>query len=109
MVRLEELSYESLGKLVNTRLQVFIEQEEAVELELYESTPLRIGLAGGTNQKVYESFSLFLRGPADRVLPQRIYLFECDQLGRFEMFIVPIGRDEQGAKYEAAFNRPAHQ
>ena len=107
MVRLEELSYEALSKLVNTRFRVWVGQEDAVELELCEATPPRIALAGGTNQKAYESFSLFFRGPTDHVLAQRIYAFDCERLGRFELFIVPVGRDQRGTKYEAAFNRLA--
>ena len=48
-------------------------------------------------------FSLVFRGPSEPVLAQRIYAFEHDELGAFELFIVPIGRDESGTSYEAAF------
>lgn len=52
-----------------------------------------------------ESFSVYFRGPADRGVPQAIYLLEHDRLGRLEIFIVPIARDEKGFLYEALFNR----
>ena len=43
---------------------------------------------------------------ADR-LPQENYLFEHPQIGRFELFIVPvISRDPTRHKYEVVFNRP---
>jgi hypothetical protein len=48
-------------------------------------------------------FSIVFRGPLERVLPQRIYPFEHDALGVFELFIVPIGPDESGMQYEAVF------
>ena len=51
-----------------------------------------------------EPFSLVFVGPADPVLPQRIYRLEHDELGALELFLVPVGRDAAGTRYEAAFN-----
>ena len=48
-------------------------------------------------------FSLVFRGPREIVLPQRIYALEHAELGRFEIFLVPIGPDEVGMRYEAVF------
>ncbi len=48
-------------------------------------------------------FSLVFRGPPEPILPQRIYRFEHDTLGSFEIFIVPIGADETGVRYEVVF------
>ena len=49
------------------------------------------------------SFRLDFRGPIEPALPQAIYRFrsgeEC-----YEIFIVPVGRDENGTHYEAVFN-----
>ena len=50
-----------------------------------------------------QPFSLLFLGPADPVLPQRIYRLEHDVLGLLEIFLVPIGRDEDGTTYEAVF------
>jgi hypothetical protein len=52
-----------------------------------------------------ESFSVYFRGPGDRYVPQSTYTFENDRLGRIDIFIVPIKRDERGFLYEALFNR----
>jgi hypothetical protein len=38
------------------------------------------------------------------VLPQRIYPFEHPDLGAFEVFIVPVGADPDGVRYEAVFS-----
>jgi len=52
-----------------------------------------------------EMFSVILRGPRLHYLPQRTYRFEGDGFEPFDMFIVPVGHDEQGIYYEAFFNR----
>ncbi len=49
-------------------------------------------------------FSIVFRGPGDILLPQAIYRVEHDQIGTFDLFIVPIGRDTAGLRYEAVFN-----
>lgn len=49
------------------------------------------------------AFTLDWRGPAEPVLPQAIYtLRQGDDL--FEIFIVPLGQDRDGVRYEAVFN-----
>jgi hypothetical protein len=49
------------------------------------------------------AFTLDWRGPAEPMLPQAIYtLRQGDE--EFEMFIVPLGRDGDSARYEAVFN-----
>jgi hypothetical protein len=54
-------------------------------------------------------FSLIFRGAflgpeGNRYLPQRMYTMENEKLGRLEIFIVPIGPDGDGMRYEAVFN-----
>lgn len=54
------------------------------------------GRAGG-------AFILDWKGPYEPVLPQDIYTLRHGD-DEFEMFIVPIGRDRAGTRYEAVFN-----
>jgi hypothetical protein len=49
-------------------------------------------------------FSLLFRGPLDRVLDQRIYPMEQASLSALDVFLVPVGNDDQGLLYEAVFN-----
>lgn len=49
------------------------------------------------------AFTLDWRGPAEPVLPQAIYTFRQGEK-TFEMFIVPLGQDPDGTRYEAVFN-----
>ena len=101
---LEKLTCANFAALVKTNFRVWIDTQNSLELELAEVTPPRV-TTGGLNSAAYENFSLLFCGPADRVLPQRIYWFESPALGRFELFIVPVGRDQNGAQYQATFNR----
>jgi hypothetical protein len=49
------------------------------------------------------AFTLDWRGPAEPVLPQAIYTLRQGD-DQFEMFIVPLGQDPDGVRYEAVFN-----
>lgn len=48
-------------------------------------------------------FSLTFHARPDAVIPQQIYRVESDELEPFELFLVPIGPDAQGMRYEAVF------
>lgn len=52
-----------------------------------------------------ERFSIYLRGPSEAFLPQRLYRMEHDRLGAVDIFIVPVASDPDGYTYEAVFNR----
>jgi hypothetical protein len=49
-------------------------------------------------------FSLVFRGPMQPILPQRIYPLRHQALGAVDVFLVPIGPDAAGQRYEAVFN-----
>jgi hypothetical protein len=49
-------------------------------------------------------FALLFRVEEGPVLPQRIYPLEHDRLGRLELFLVPVGPDDLGMRYEAVFS-----
>ena len=48
-------------------------------------------------------FSLVFRGPVEPALPQGTFRVSHEELGDLELFLVPIGRDDGGVRYEAAF------
>lgn len=52
-----------------------------------------------------ESFSIIFHGPRAPQLTQGTYEFAHDTIGAFALFIVPIGADADGIRYEAVFNR----
>ena len=67
--------------------------------------PIVLEKAQGLPRSLRESgaFRLEWRGPVDPILVQAIYRFRRGEQ-EFDMFIVPIGRDERGTLYEAIFN-----
>jgi len=102
---LDQLTCAAFTALVKTPFRVLLDLENSIELELAEVTPSRILTPAGAMRDTYENFALLFRGPADRALPQRTYAFESAVLGRFDLFIVPVGRDAGGMHYQATFNR----
>ena len=48
-------------------------------------------------------FSVVFQGPKEPVLPQQIYRLEHPEMGTLEVFLVPIGPDTKGQRYELVF------
>ena len=72
--------------------------DATVDLVLAEATALAHG-----EGRPRTPFSLVFRGPAEPVMPQRIYRVDHEELGALELFLVPIGRDAESVRYEAIF------
>lgn len=92
------LTHEAFTQQVNTKFQVQIDQNTAAQLELIEISELKL-------YPHQEQFAVVFRGPLNISLGQGVRSFTHDQMGQFEIFIVPIRQDEQGLYYEAVFNR----
>jgi hypothetical protein len=73
----------------------------ATELVDMTAGPERPVAPGGAVRR--RPFSLVFRGPPGAALPQRTYRVEHDALGTFDLFLVPIGPDAEGMRYEAVF------
>ena len=71
------------------------------ELTLIEVKPLTPAGAGVARE---DPFSAVFRGGPGSPADQKIYTLENEDLGRMELFLVPIGPDEVGMRYEAIFN-----
>lgn len=105
-VSLADMPFATLAAQVHSRFVARDADEVAQSLELIEAGPAPGG-GGVAAEEGGETFSLLFRGDADRPLGQDTYAFEHARIGCFEMFIVPIGREDGGqCHYEAVFNRP---
>jgi hypothetical protein len=78
---------------------------EPLPLELAEvqrashaGNPAAVGPAGRR-----EPFHLLFRGPLTPWAPQGIHHLQHDQLGALDLFLVPLGPDAGGMRYEAVF------
>ena len=96
---LESFTVEMFAGRIGERFTIAAD-DGALEAQLVETTPLE---ESARPPDTRTPFSLVFLGPLDPVLPQAIYRFEHDELGAFEIFVVPIGRDETGVRYEAVF------
>jgi hypothetical protein len=83
---------------LNTRFWLLDGRSEPYPIDLIEIT-------NGHSSARQEQFSLRFRGDRNQVFPQRIYPMKHDSIGDFDLFLVPVGRDETGTFYEAVFNR----
>lgn len=68
-----------------------------VALELTSATDL-------SNARL-EQFSLIFSGSASPYLMQGLYELTHPRMGKIELFLVPLGQDEVGMRYEAVFSR----
>ena len=93
-----DLTRDEMAEYVNMSFEVLNAPTAPVTVLLTEVTPRRA-------TKWQEMFSLMFHGPSDRFLPQYMYKLRHEKLGEFDLTLVPIGRDNEGFIYEAAFNR----
>lgn len=92
------LTHEAFSQNANSKFQVQLDENTPVELELTEVSELKL-------YPSQEEFTLQFRGPLELFLGQGVRPFTHDQMGQFELFIVPIKQDAEGFYYEAVFNR----
>jgi uncharacterized protein DUF6916 len=93
-----QLSRENFASNLNTRFWLRNGGPEREAVDLVEVTQ-------GQSTPRQEQFSLTFRGDSAKVFPQRLYSMEHDTMGAFDLFLVPVGRDDTGTFYEAVFNR----
>ena len=96
MSDLELLSAADFEPYRHGRFVVHVESVEPFEVELIEVTEADAGPAR-------RQFALVFRGGPAPPLPQRIYRVEHQALGALDIFLVPLGPDEVGQRYEAIF------
>jgi hypothetical protein len=102
---LDALTQAKFIESLKSRFRVSLSASETHELELVEVTPAAATGPAGHGTAQYESFSLIFQGPEGRLLPQKLYSFTHAELGTFELFIVPIGKEMGRFRYQAVFNR----
>ena len=93
-----DLQHEEFLKHLKTRFRIRLSETEAVEAELTEVSERLMSPR-------QERFSLVFRTAKEILIEQGLRAFEHDAMGNFDLFIVPIGRDEEGTYHEAVFNR----
>jgi hypothetical protein len=95
---LESFTLETFAPHLGEVFRVLVGEGSELAMELVSVEPYQEGRKGRRT-----AFSLVFLGPNEPLLPQRIYRFRHEELGAFELFIVPIARDEAAVRYEAVF------
>ena len=82
-----------------------VRREDGGAVSLVQVDAVEGSQAGGLGPEAQErrQFSVLFRGPADAVLPQGTYTVVHGDLGELALFLVPLGPDGDGMRYEAAF------
>ena len=97
----ERPTQESFSQHINTKFRVDLETPRPVELELISVKGYQ---SDANEQQGMERFTALFLGPPDLFLPQQTYPLRHDEMGDLNVFLVPIGRDESGFRYEAVYN-----
>lgn len=93
-----DLTHEEFSKHLNTKFAIRLGEEQSVEAELVEVSEYLVSPR-------QERFSVVFSSSNELLLHQGLHRFEHDGMGQFDLFIVPIERNESGTLYEAVFNR----
>lgn len=95
MADVSEMEFGHFSGRVGKTFEVpVLDQRLEMVLGAAESLPGSVRAGGG--------FRLEFLGPSEPMLEQGMFPFEIDE-DRFEIFIVAIGRDARGTRYEAVF------
>ena len=94
------LTEKEFSRHLHSKFQLEIEDRK-LELKLVE---VKGYLPQENEQDGMERFSIFFDGPGDIRLPQNVYSLTHEQMGQFDIFLVPISGDRSGFRYEAVFN-----
>jgi hypothetical protein len=100
---LDKVTHATFAELVGSKFRIGSPPSAGVEVELVSATLLGPDRPAPGSKR--EPFSLLFRGgPTNSYLPQRTYPVTHEKLGTLEIFLVPIGPDQVGMRYEAIFN-----
>jgi uncharacterized protein DUF6916 len=91
---------EAFSAHVGGRFQMHVDDGAVVDLVLIEA---RDHGRKDWPQGLRRPFSLLFRGPGNSQATQGTYRIEHDVLGAIELFLVPIGPDKEGMRWEAVF------
>jgi Domain of unknown function (DUF6916) len=89
------------AKHVDTNFRIELEESGHMDLKLVAVTPRKIE---PHEQPGMERFSAVFSGPPDFFLPQQTYHMSHPEMGEFDVFLVAIGREADGFRYEAVYN-----
>ena len=103
MSRIEWLTHDDFAGRLGEQFEMRVPDGPSMVVELVEATEGDVLGGPGPQGQERRQFSLVFRGPAEPVMPQGIYSLGHADLEDLELFLVPLGPDDVGMRYEAAF------
>ena len=92
------LTHENFAAQLSKTFRVQIDETNTMDLVLADVSELK-------SSARQEQFAIVFHGPLEVFLGQGLRQFEHDEMGQFNLFLVPIGKDDNSYSYEAVFNR----
>jgi hypothetical protein len=101
---LETLTVDAFQSRVGETFRIRPRPDHELEAELIEARALGGGPErAGAALRRRVPFALSFRTSLTALLPQRIYEVVHEEMGTYEIFLVPVGPDGKGMVYEAIF------
>jgi hypothetical protein len=101
-----ELAIETFADRVGEPFELITEAGETAEVVLSscEPTPFTVPADWSDTVERTPFELLFHELGAERFAPQQIFTLRHAELGELELFMVPLGPDERGMRYEAVIS-----
>jgi len=100
-----KLEFDTFHPYASTTFTVRLDDGGSIELDLVEVESIKLVDENRDASLRAEPFRLTFRGgPVDSYLPQQIHTLSHADLGELSIFLVPLGPDSEGMRYEAIFN-----
>ncbi|MDY7092534.1 MAG: hypothetical protein SX243_06115 [Acidobacteriota bacterium] len=96
---LDKLTIQNFQDHVNEEVKV-LAGAQTYDFEVVEASEMATASLG---ESARGPFSVIFRGPQEPILPQAIYRVTHKDLGDLDLFLVPLGPDREGVRYEAVF------
>ena len=90
--------------LLNQMFHIEYGNGEVLPVTLAEVAPGKNPSSTDENGEPYYPFSLIFQSSITDYLPQATYRISHDQLGKHDIFFVPLGANAQGMRYQAVFS-----
>ena len=102
-MNLADLTLDNIQPFLGTVFDVTLDDGKTTQLRLDEAARFEVRQRRQRAKPRREPFSLYLLGDPALVLPQGMYTLRSEALTLEDLFIVPLGKDEQASEYEAVF------
>ncbi len=107
-MQLDKVTSDDFKPFLKQTFQIIAEPSASVEAELIQVKELPVAYEDEIDAEDAPTrrkpFSLLFRSAQkDEYLPQKIYTIQHDQMGSLDIFLVPLGPDSEGMRYQAIF------